>query len=445
MKKFLWPCVIILGIALLLGGIAGFSKLIFGNRFDAEVAAMKAKGEPLTIAELLGDPVPDDRNAAVPFMEIDFRLQSANYDEVMKTLDGFVTPGAQRSEADWKTAEEALAKVGPLRLLVDKALARPECRFEVDLNDPVSTLFPQFPTLRTMANVNRISALVNAWNGRMDAAADDICTQAQMARILEEEPMLINHLVRMTFLSQAAKTVSEVADLGSLNERQARRVFDELGKMSISESGKRAWMGERTLALHYSDPKRIGRMLTAQSTIASVNPAAGDALYGTLSGVYGQTALKGDLAIYLRYTRTQLDCSGLSYREARSRGALEDPQDFPFYAVFTRMFCPLTSRLSVRRYQVEADVALAKALLAAMAYRDRYGAYPPSLGELESRLGWRLPKDPFSGGNLLYRPMGKGFIVYSVGPDLRDDGGRPCPNQSVRIDDKGDIVLTWEK
>jgi hypothetical protein len=36
--------------------------------------------------------------------------------------------------------------------------------------------------------------------------------------------------------------------------------------------------------------------------------------------------------------------------------------------------------------------------------------------------GWDLPNDPFGGGPLHFRLEPNGFVVWSVGPNLRDDG-----------------------
>ena len=56
-----------------------------------------------------------------------------------------------------------------------------------------------------------------------------------------------------------------------------------------------------------------------------------------------------------------------------------------------------------------------------------------------------IPKDVFSGGELLYKPEGDGYLLYSVGPNGKDDGGRNqnddpdneklqgCDNIAVRI------------
>jgi hypothetical protein len=35
-----------------------------------------------------------------------------------------------------------------------------------------------------------------------------------------------------------------------------------------------------------------------------------------------------------------------------------------------------------------------------------------------------VPNDLFSGRPLVYRPTGSGYVLYSVGPNGQDDGGR---------------------
>jgi hypothetical protein len=93
----------------------------------------------------------------------------------------------------------------------------------------------------------------------------------------------------------------------------------------------------------------------------------------------------------------------------------------------------------------EENVARTQVFLALQACKERFGGYPASIQELKTRLGWKLPKDPFSDKDFIYRRQAKGFILYSVGPDMKDDGGRPVPDDSMDLDSKGDSVLAWEK
>ena len=48
-----------------------------------------------------------------------------------------------------------------------------------------------------------------------------------------------------------------------------------------------------------------------------------------------------------------------------------------------------------------------------------------------------VPQDPFSGKPLLYRRNAKGYVLYSVGLDGRDDGGQPMDQENVF----GDMLL----
>jgi len=49
---------------------------------------------------------------------------------------------------------------------------------------------------------------------------------------------------------------------------------------------------------------------------------------------------------------------------------------------------------------------------------------------LRSRLGWKLPQDPFSGKDFVYKRQGKGFLLYSIGENLKDDGGLAAPEEA---------------
>jgi hypothetical protein len=62
---------------------------------------------------------------------------------------------------------------------------------------------------------------------------------------------------------------------------------------------------------------------------------------------------------------------------------------------------------------------------------------PPRLQALVPEYLARVPEDPFSGQPLLYRPHGTNWLLYSVGPDGVDNGGRPGRYASSR---PGDMV-----
>ncbi len=91
--------------------------------------------------------------------------------------------------------------------------------------------------------------------------------------------------------------------------------------------------------------------------------------------------------------------------------------------------------------------------LALRAYKLEHGEYPQALADLTPGYLAKLPNDPFSmRGTFRYRPTKEGYLLYSLGRDCVDDGGKPSrrtaahsddcesPSQAIDADAKGDIV-----
>ena len=97
-----------------------------------------------------------------------------------------------------------------------------------------------------------------------------------------------------------------------------------------------------------------------------------------------------------------------------------------------------------------------KLAFALAEYRARHGSYPAKLADLVPKHVAAIPKDVFSGGELLYKPEGDGYLLYSVGPNGKDDGGRNqnddpdneklqgCDNIAVRIALEIEVVSVAE-
>lgn len=79
--------------------------------------------------------------------------------------------------------------------------------------------------------------------------------------------------------------------------------------------------------------------------------------------------------------------------------------------------------------QTRADLAavrrdLAVVALALRVHHAEKSRYPDKLHALVPRCLKELPKDFCSGKDFLYRRVGAGYLLYSVGKNMRDDGGR---------------------
>ena len=89
----------------------------------------------------------------------------------------------------------------------------------------------------------------------------------------------------------------------------------------------------------------------------------------------------------------------------------------------------------------QAQLRLLIVHLALHEYKLDLGSYPESLSGLVPKYLAALPKDPFSGKDLVYRIEDGAYRLYSIGPDQKDDGGIPPTTRTRGQISQGDILL----
>jgi Tfp pilus assembly protein PilE len=83
-----------------------------------------------------------------------------------------------------------------------------------------------------------------------------------------------------------------------------------------------------------------------------------------------------------------------------------------------------------------ANLHLAMTAVALEQFRAAHNQYPANLSELTPNYLNAVPSDPFDGRPLRYRKQNAGYLLYSIGPDLKDDGGKRMTARG------GDMVFT---
>jgi hypothetical protein len=90
-----------------------------------------------------------------------------------------------------------------------------------------------------------------------------------------------------------------------------------------------------------------------------------------------------------------------------------------------RMIIPEYEQARVKHVDNETQNGLLLVTLALHAFQVEHGRYPASLTELAPAYLKKLPDDPFAAqGTFKYLVKGTSYVLYSVGPDGKDDGGR---------------------
>ncbi|MDW7995806.1 MAG: hypothetical protein RMI91_14245, partial [Gemmatales bacterium] len=100
-----------------------------------------------------------------------------------------------------------------------------------------------------------------------------------------------------------------------------------------------------------------------------------------------------------------------------------------------------TLSVAHRSRQIERLVQMGMALA---AFRDDNGRFPDQLQELVPKYRPRLEADLFSGQPLIYRRTDTGYVLYSVGPNGRDDEARTSRSNPQGDDIVLRIPYVWE-
>jgi hypothetical protein len=223
-----------------------------------------------------------------------------------------------------------------------------------------------------------------------------------------------------------SKDLQSVASRAHLGEAQARSLYDLLSKIDMQAQTTLALDGERAKGIsRFKDIARREWFDFGQSGITHFFHTR------ILRSYAWRPFLFADELKYLDLIDRLAAFHSLPYREMKEWGYVrrwESKYDhLPFYAQITKLSeLEVYVKTAGRRDVATALISGDQIFLALLAYRDSFGQYPSTLGELRSRLGWKLREDPFSGKDFVYRRDGKGFVLYSVGEILQTRRGETC-------------------
>jgi hypothetical protein len=118
--------------------------------------------------------------------------------------------------------------------------------------------------------------------------------------------------------------------------------------------------------------------------------------------------------------------------------------------ILSAMFLPPMAAVARDDATTRAELRDAIVAIAVERWRPIHdGGLPDTLSDLVPRFLPTVPADPFDGKPLRYKKLKNGYCIYSIGPNLRDDGGkeRPPPSAKVSSEDRTnyDIVFTVER
>jgi len=312
------------------------------------------------------------------------------------------------------------------------------------------TMNPSLPQLRYLTKVGIWRARLAAEKGQLGAAIKDCLAVVRAGRHFQESPTLIDQLVGVSCGALGRSELLRIVSEHHLPASTLRGMQTTLAELFAKGPPLMNFAGERLVILD-----------VVQHTFTQGGFGGGHLIPGQFDGVFLSEALPkgarptvwtqmvfraldvGYSMIHARRNKTVAKIHAL-YDEIDARGRLTPYQhhmrgerditrsiDSCRYG-YVRMLLPAERRVSEIGFRFRADHEALLTVLALHRYRAETGAYPDDLKCLvEAGYLQEVPMDPFSDHSLVYRPVGDGFLLYSVGPDFVDDGGKRG------VDDKG--------
>jgi hypothetical protein len=294
-----------------------------------------------------------------------------------------------------------------------------ECRYPIDLSQGSIVVMPHIADVRDGCLLLCSKAILCAENGDPNGATQAMEVALRVACSLDQEPTMISHLVHMEGVSWVAATLEWALNAAPFPQEQLVRLNRAFSSIHANDGLVRAVAGHRCLFLGvFKEPQAVSR-----HRFSRVPPAALLEVYDAV----GLAAWEG--TIFLDHME---ECLRIAQLPAFQRPAAIDGEDAHYWRGRRRGLWGLVDARSLptmMRYDLKyvAQLEVAKVLLAVERYRLAHASLPETLDRLVPDYLAAVPADPFDGAPLRYQRLTRGFVVYSVGEDGKDDGGRKPP------------------
>ncbi len=276
--------------------------------------------------------------------------------------------------------------------------------------------FPELAEFRRWANIEALDMALAAQEGDYSRAVEDYRTVLLLSEQIRTQGLLIHYYTSSSMQAAVHRKMSEL--LGSLPAQQCQQLVQAI----------REW-----------EKKRVPLAQVVRVERDSVLTL----LHDLYAGQYDALRMLSDSRL-LRWNPRWLNLRRAA-REVhtylrRVEGETSKPVNLwqhveePHHPV-TKILLPPLEPLKRTSGHTTCRIRLLGCAAAVRAYRLRHGSYPAMLEDAGVS---DLDRDPFTGGRFVYKPSEQGFLLYSVGEDGVDDGGKRVAEQ---MSGRGDVTL----
>lgn len=398
-----WMTVVFVLLLLLVA--LGALRIKIGSRFRNRFDELRAQGYPMSAAEL--QPryaiAPDVPNAADLYLDAFSLYVEANDIEKQRLPLGGTAVLRGRTEAMpmamKRLAQRFLTKNEAALSCLHQAAGIEHCQYPIRSGPGPAQPLSGIQPFRDVALLLCLEAQLHADNGEPNRAAQSLQTALALTQSLPDSSVL-NRLVQVTMQMSAVQTLEHILNQTSLADNDLASLSQGIDAFERRRGLRQAFIGERCHGLQGLDQKHPGLLLVR---------AVGLLQSQVLKYIDRMQAFI-DITDQPEHKQTQL-CAAID--KANATGGVLTPAVVP---AFAGLFEGNNSCLAYCR--------AARTALALERYYLAHGRWAESIDVLVPAHLASVPKDPFDGQALRFRRLHDGFVVYSVGEDLNDDGGK---------------------
>jgi hypothetical protein len=331
-----------------------------------------------------------------------------------------LAPQEPPNEADLKELRAELGKVAAALAKARELADRPQGRYPVTWSeDLIGTLTPHLDDVRTLGRMLALDALLRAHDGDIEGAVRSCRALLNTGRSVGDEPMPISQLVRAVGARDLVRALERALRAGAATPQSLEEMQRALALEAEEPLLLRVARGSRVCWDQPLELMRTGKFNFAPYKMrASMLGATGDELIARRQARACQAA-------YLRHSNAVVEIAKLPSRtqEERFRKLAMPTQRLP---ALIEGLSGQTDWVKLARtfHMAQARLRCAAAALATERFRLVERRWPDDLGALVPRYLDAVPSDPFDGQPLRRRRWADGLVIYSLGPDRIDDGGK---------------------
>jgi len=442
-------------IILLLIGAAAYTIFRLKSKAElrARIDAIRAAGYPVTRAELdQWYTIPADaENAAYTLMDAFSHYKQWDQQRA-KSLPVVGQAGlpARTESMDEKTRLLAAQYISDnneaLEMLGAGAIIE-HCRYPVDLGDVFS--LPHLSELKTGVRMLNLEALLHIENNDPELAVRSLKSALGAARSLEKEPLVASQLVRVACQALTVTALERLVNRIELTDKQLVELSRGLAVAEEhSSDSTRAFIGERCwgLSLFNMPSSKLLPFLADYRGHSSKSRLETNLRVLALDLRRFAGLTDREAIIYLDFMGDFIKANqrAIEGRGEAVRTVINAKLESAWKRdLFLSSLVPNLSRVGLINLRGMAHVRVARTVLAIQRYQLAAGKLPEVLEDLVPTYLEAVPMDPFDGRELRYEKLGVGFVVYSIGQDLHDNGGREQPPQNNRRAGDSDWDVTF--